>query len=411
MKLFNAGKLSGYLEDKLTQMKKEIEKISEEELLAIDEELTEYLNKQYRVEKIILHEELKTEKLIETKIPESDSCTKTIKYVDGYRIICTVLYEGDDQLLIYKPSSHIAYLSELDNYTSPTDTSMGSLQFHVDFPLSINSQSEEEVRKIQYSKYNEIIAPYRTMIEFANEEVEKFNDSLRGEISQCLENCKLRISNFRELSNKLNIPLKLIDNAPNIKPIALRERQNIINFKDKPKICEYSIDDRDYVNIKNIIYMCATTMETLAKTFGSFSEESLRDVILATLNTHYEHATGETFRNNGKTDILIEFENKAAFIGECKIWDGEKVLDNALKQIFGYTTWRDNKVSLIIFNKKNISFFDVIDAIKKWVDKRLRLVKEEQKNYWSGVFYSNDTKSDISISIQVFNLLQKEKNK
>lgn len=72
--------------------------------------------------------------------------------------------------------------------------------------------------------------------------------------------------------------------------------------------------------------MCGTSMEKTARTYYNNQEEELRDILLAALNTHYESATGETFRKIGKTDIQIEFENKAAFIGECKIWGGERLL-------------------------------------------------------------------------------------
>ncbi len=53
-----------------------------------------------------------------------------------------------------------------------------------------------------------------------------------------------------------------------------------------------------------------------ARTYYVNTEEELRDHLLATLNTHYDAATGETFRKIGKIDIHIEFDNKAAFVGE-----------------------------------------------------------------------------------------------
>ena len=61
----------------------------------------------------------------------------------------------------------------------------------------------------------------------------------------------------------------------------------------------------------------------------------------------------EAFRYKGKTDICIEQDNRAAFIGECKLWSGSKGLSDALNQLLGYLTWRDSKAALIIFNKEN----------------------------------------------------------
>lgn len=85
--------------------------------------------------------------------------------------------------------------------------------------------------------------------------------------------------------------------------------------------------------------MCGTTMEKTARTYFANTEEELRDHLLATLNTHYEAVTGETFRKIGKTDIYIEFENNAAFIGECKIWHGESLFKTAIQQVLNYSTW------------------------------------------------------------------------
>ena len=59
--------------------------------------------------------------------------------------------------------------------------------------------------------------------------------------------------------------------------------------------------------------------------------------------------TGETFRKKGKSDIHIMFENKAAFIGECKIWHGIKNFKEAVEQLFSYSTWRDTKTAIIVF--------------------------------------------------------------
>lgn len=70
------------------------------------------------------------------------------------------------------------------------------------------------------------------------------------------------------------------------------------------------------------------------------------------LNGHYQgQGTGETFNSCGKTDILIRVEDRNIFIAECKIWGGQKQLNDAIDQLLGYLTWRDTKTSLIIFSR------------------------------------------------------------
>ena len=87
------------------------------------------------------------------------------------------------------------------------------------------------------------------------------------------------------------------------------------------------------------------------------------------LNGHYEgQATGETFNYEGKTDILIRSQGKNIFIAECKYWAGPKTLMDTLDQLLGYSSWRDTKVAVIIFNR-NKDFTKVLESIRETVKK------------------------------------------
>ena len=145
-------------------------------------------------------------------------------------------------------------------------------------------------------------------------------------------------------------------------------------------------------------------MEKTARTYFRNDEEELRDHLLTVLNTHYENATGETFRKIGKTDIHIEFDNKAAFIGECKIWHGEKLFSSAIQQVLNYSTWKDIKVSIIIFNKDNKSFKGIIDKIDEWVLSNTKSYKKMKSNVWDSVYYRNDMNTEIRLNILAFDL-------
>ncbi|MBQ8624219.1 MAG: hypothetical protein IJ424_07620 [Oscillospiraceae bacterium] len=195
-------------------------------------------------------------------------------------------------------------------------------------------------------------------------------------------------------------------NAPNTKPIQLKRivRQPSVKPTVKPSTPEPYISDSDYENINNIISMCGTTMEKTARTYFANTEEELRDHLLAALNTHYEAATGETFRKIGKTDIHIEFENKAAFIGECKIWRGEHLFQGAVQQVINYSTWRDLKVSVIIFNKENQSFPAILSKIKSWADANTISYVQSQTNIWKCKYHRQDMNVDIQLTVLAFDL-------
>jgi hypothetical protein len=69
----------------------------------------------------------------------------------------------------------------------------------------------------------------------------------------------------------------------------------------------------------------ARALERLPKTASRFNEVELRDLALFILNSGYEGAArGEVFNGNGKTDILLPWKDRNAFIGECKFWKGPK---------------------------------------------------------------------------------------
>ena len=218
--------------------------------------------------------------------------------------------------------------------------------------------------------------------------------------------CQKKADSFSAISTALQIPLTVSKNAPNTKPIQLKRivRQPSVKPTVAPATPEPCISDVDYANINNIITMCGTAMEKTARTYFANTEEELRDHLLATLNTHYEAVTGETFRKIGKTDIHIEFENKAAFIGECKIWHGERMFQSAIQQVINYSTWRDLKVSVIIFNKENQSFQGVLSKIKNWVDTNAVSYIQPQANVWKCKYHRQDMNVDIELTVLAFDL-------
>ena len=146
-------------------------------------------------------------------------------------------------------------------------------------------------------------------------------------------------------------------------------------------------------------------MEATSRTFNKNNEEELRDFIISTLGTHYvDSVTGETFRKIGKTDIHVIFENKSAFIGECKIWHGIKKFKDAIEQVFGYSTWKDRKISLIIFNKDNKDFNSILDVIESWIKENTKKATKEKANMWKCLMYKEESNSDIQIAIQVYDI-------
>ena len=131
----------------------------------------------------------------------------------------------------------------------------------------------------------------------------------------------------------------------------------------KPYKPEPTLEIDEYDHILDVINNMALVFERSPSAFVTMKEETLRTHFLVQLNGHYEgQATGETFNFEGKTDILIRSEGKNIFIAECKFWNGPKKLTETIDQILKYSSWRDTKVAIIVFNR-NRDFTKVLASI------------------------------------------------
>lgn len=132
-----------------------------------------------------------------------------------------------------------------------------------------------------------------------------------------------------------------------------------------PRESEAVLDQEIYEDVVRTIRAVANSFERLPRTASTLDEEGFRDLLLFVLNANYEGtARGEVFNGAGKTDILISHADRNVFIGELKIWSGEKNFAAAIDQLASYTVWRDTKAALIVLikNQDASSVIDKADA-------------------------------------------------
>ena len=375
------------------------------------EEWATYLATKYSVVPISIFETNIEKTLSETKVKMANpfrgfSYEKDFYEIDGVRVTFKIPFDEEPNLFELQPSNRILSRFATQNFVYPQGDECGS--FTLDFEYTKQELQDKGQSMADYvqKQFENEFSSYKAMIGNVNTEVDSFNNGLAISAMQLLEERKKKEDSFSAISNALQIPLTASKNAPNSKPIQLKRivRQPSIKPTSQPSIPEPYISDRDYENINNIIAMCGTTMEKTARTYYANTEEELRDHLLATLNTHYDAATGETFRKIGKTDIHIEFDNKAAFIGECKIWHGENLFQGAIQQVINYSTWRDLKVSVIIFNKNNQSFPAILSKINSWVKNNTVSFTQSQANIWKCNYHRQDMNIDIQLTILIFDL-------
>jgi hypothetical protein len=198
---------------------------------------------------------------------------------------------------------------------------------------------------------------------------------------------------------------------PEFRPIEMAKRVTkplprppAAGFKPEP-----AISDATFEEILAVIRHAGASFEGAPQTYKPLGEEALRDNVLSHINVLYEgKATGETFRKYGKTDIRIEEDTRSAFVGECKLWSGEKALLDALDQLLGYLTWRDCKDALIVFNKDVAGFSSVQETTAASLKTHARFLREKptgRAGEWRLVFQSaEDAAREVTVHVFVFNL-------
>jgi len=238
------------------------------------------------------------------------------------------------------------------------------------------------------------------------------NTNLEPLIHKAINERREKLGKHDGIVKMLGIPLERKEGVPSLKPIVL-EKKIIKPLPSASKeVTDYGINAADYVHILAVIRHEGATFESTPKTYKSMGETDLRNILLAHLNGHYKgSATGETFRGEGKTDIRIEFENRAAFVAECKIWRGPKELIDAIEQMLGYLTWRDYKCALIVFNKENAGFTEIQDKVPdliKGLKNFQKQISSQPAGEWKFIVTSsNDESKRVTMQVFIFNLYYK----
>ncbi|MBR1143342.1 hypothetical protein [Bradyrhizobium sp. AUGA SZCCT0431] len=236
--------------------------------------------------------------------------------------------------------------------------------------------------------------------------VTPFNAALRDVIVARLAHRIEIAKKTRQTTQGLKYPLRRLANAP--ETFKLPEKPKQLTPKPVKVDKSYILDEVDYQNILKICESMSLVMERSPSVFIGVGEEHIRVHYLVQLNGQYQgEATGETFNHIGDTDILIRHENKNVFVAECKFWGGYEAMKKTVDQLLGYTTWRDTRTALIIFNR-NLDFTNVISEAQ-------RAMKDHQ-HYKSGptnesetrlryIFsHPEDKQRDIIVTLLLYNM-------
>ena len=406
MQCFNGNLTIDVFKAHLAKMRQEVASLSPEKMDKTDRDAwVDYYVSKYQIDCLTIYPESMQMELDEKSLQEYNSWSRMDSYepdyynVPGVRATCTVSYTGDARLFKVTPMSHQLRSFEVESLDESDNDGIGSLVLA--YEVTQRAASAEMILE----HFNHEIGAFIEEATHINADAKPFNDSLRQQVEQAVDKRIADLDKLASIRQGLNLPLNRVKDAPMAKPVDLPRKQ--LTFK-MPRPSKqgpsYSIRDEDYQHITEIIDGCCSAMEQAPGSYRSFEEEQLRDHILSVLNTHYENSTGETFRRNGKTDINVPFDNHAAYIAECKIWHGKKAFLSAIDQLFSYTTWRDTKVSVIVFNKVNKSFENVLHAIQDAIHEVSVQESHPKHAQWYYAMQNKEDERVMHVTVQVFDL-------
>ena len=401
--LFRDADLRDVLARQEQVMANEIGSLSEERVLNTSpEQLCDYFVEKYRIEPPVIQRSGIQADYGDAKIDVSRRFEYAVfdrnvpAYVTGTRISFFVPFSGDPELFRCRPSTF--------SLNPPRGAVRGNeLVFVYDRTTqdvaNVGTELERELQSVQ--QHLDRIA----------DQVEQFNSTVLSNASQGIGARREKLLQDRGIIEGLGFPLKRRSGAPMTYASPEVKRRIVPQLppvSTKPYQPEPTLAMDEYEHILSVISNMVMVMERSPSAFRTMGEEDLRQHFLVQLNGQYEgQATGETFNYEGKTDILIRADGKNIFIAECKLWTGGSGLSEALDQLLGYTSWRDTKTALLVFNRE-VTMSTVLQRIPQTVREHPNCKSKLDYSLETGFRYlfshRDDPDRELTLTVMVFHV-------
>lgn len=391
--LFNKRMLKEKIREVVKSIFDHIEGIDGNALLnMVADDLCSSIEDRYRLHVPSLLEERISHDIRETVIPNAIPPMNT----KGTIVSVFVPFEGDPELFSYCPSKIICNPPEGEIYNHEV--------------ILTYSGTYHDASAIE-TMYRRDVAEIKDGLQRIDEDIAPFNASIKEAASKLIETRRQKLLKDLGLSAALGIPLRRNVNCPPTFTVPITRKKIQINIPTTRSTAyepEPVLDWQKYEEILAEIINMAHVIERNPKAFTEMKEEDLRWIFLIPLNAHYDyegHATGEAFNFDGKTDILIQEKGRNVFIAECKVWDGPASLTGAIDQLLRYTTWRDTKTAVILFNR-NRDFTSVISKIPEIVRNHANYKRDVPFEYETGfrctIRHRDDANRELFLTVLAF---------
>ena len=301
MKPFSDYDLSQIIANQWLKVHKKIDSLTNEEImgneLAI---LAENIYQEFYIAPVsILEEDFSKRSIRQGKIQRyvdpflRDYYGKEYVEIDGVRATFSYPYHGEKELFKCRASTF-----SLGGYP---EISVQKDNISITIEKTLNEMEQPDAKEKLLSGLERSIKEIKDGISYANSDVNSFNQSLKSQALTQLTEKKKKVESYYSIAQMFEVPVEKKNYAERHIPLT----RSIVPISHKYEAENYyGITDKDYKDVLSTLKHTASTYERTPSSYKSLHEEDLRNTLLAALNATYKgDATGETFRNAGKTDI------------------------------------------------------------------------------------------------------------
>jgi hypothetical protein len=247
---------------------------------------------------------------------------------------------------------------------------------------------------------------------WSREQVEGHNAQIRSSVPRMVADRRRKLLAIRGMQAEIGFPIRRRPDADTyavpikrrtLRPVRPTHTSAAQPFKPEPAMAE-----ADYRAALTVLRASRNALERTPEVAAKLGEEEIRDLLLVNLNAQFEgDAAGELFNGEGKTDILIRVADRNIFIGECKIWDGVKTIEEALGQTFKYLVWRDTKAAILLFiRNRDVTavIAKAVEAIEKHASYKRRGAADSDEQVDFVMHATGDPQREIHLALLPFAL-------
>lgn len=401
--LFSSIDLSEVLRNKLASLRGEVEGIEGNRLLnTAAEDLAQYLKDKYEVLSPVLRREEWTVESRETRVDVRHDQLRFIQdrgrpaLIAGQRIEVEVPFDGESDLFYARPSTFTL---------SPPRARVSRCSLFLIYEVA--HDAEWNLRP----EIDRTLNAIETHLKRVKTQVDAYNESLLTNALQAIEHRRQRLLSYQGRVADLGIPFKSRTDVAKTYVLPDVHRKLVPTMpaaSSVPYTPEPVLDLHNYEHILSVVQNMAQVMERSPTAFSTMNEEDLRQHFLVQLNGQFEgRATGETFNVSGKTDILLREGDKNVFIAECKFWRGPKHYRETIQQLLGYSSWRDTKTAILVFNRER-RMSTVLEGVQVESERHSNFKRKEDWRHETGfryVFHHNgDRNRELLLTVLVFDV-------